>query len=306
MTTNGSKVKTGQTLAVIGCGNMAGAILSGIMASCAKTLSSGAEPRFSHFIATVNSEESAKRLRSRFSHYDDCLHIIKGENVTAMDTADIVLLGFKPYMIDNVLAVHGVREALLGKLVISVLAGSPVEKLKGAIYGDRPHDSWSTPVKEKHIYIKRAMMNVAAEYGESMTVLETNPDIPKAYEELTEWMFSQLGRTAPVAPENYDIAGVMAGASGALLSIAFDGMLDGAVSQGMKRADANKILTQSLISLATLLQNEHPAVLREKISSPKGTTIAGLLSLEEDRARYAFSKATIAASERSKQIGKQA
>ncbi len=72
----------------------------------------------------------------------------------------------------------------------------------------------------------------------------------------------------------------------------------------MKRADANKILTQSLISLATLLQNEHPAVLREKFSSPKGTTIAGLLSLEEDRARYAYSKATIASSERSKEIGK--
>jgi pyrroline-5-carboxylate reductase len=128
--------------------------------------------------------------------------------------------------------------------------------------------------------------------------------VPKEYEDLTEWMFSQLGKIAPVAPELYDVAGVMAGASGALLSVAFDGMLDGAVSQGMKRADANKILTQSLISLATLLQHEHPAVLREKFSSPKGTTIAGLLSLEEDRARYAYSKATIVSSERSKEIGK--
>ncbi|KAG4443361.1 hypothetical protein IFR05_001150 [Cadophora sp. M221] len=299
MATNGFTPKTGLTLGVIGCGNMAGAILSGVLDSCAKTQASGEEPRISRFIATVNSEGSAKRVKGRFSNYGDRLEIRHGENVTAMKDADFVILGFKPYMIDLVLRVEGVREALAGKLVISVLAGSPVEKLHAAIFQAGPRTA-----DEKPFFIKRAMMNMAAEYGQSMTVLETNPDIPKEYEDLTEWMFSQLGKTAPVAPDLYDVAGVMAGASGALLSIAFDGMLDGAVSQGMKRADANKILTQSLISLATLLQNEHPAVLREKFSSPKGTTIAGLLSLEEDRARYAYSKATIASSERSKEIGK--
>ncbi len=63
-------------------------------------------------------------------------------------------------------------------------------------------------------------------------------------------------------------------------------MLDGAISQGMKRADAMKILVGTLFSLAKLLEDGHPAVLREKISSPKGTTIAGLLRLQEDRVRY--------------------
>ncbi|KAH7408036.1 pyrroline-5-carboxylate reductase dimerization-domain-containing protein [Cadophora sp. MPI-SDFR-AT-0126] len=297
MTTNGFTPKAGLTLGVIGCGNMAGAILSGVLDSCAKTQAAG-EPRISRFVATVNSEGSAKRVKSQFDKYSDRLQVIQGDNVKAMREADVVLLGFKPYMIDLVLTVDGVREALAGKLVISVLAGSPVEKLKAAIFHAGPKIA-----DEKPFFIKRAMMNMAAEYGQSMTVLETNPLIPKEHEDLVEWMFSQLGKTAPVAPELYDVAGVMAGASGALLSVAFDGMLDGAVSQGMKRADANKILTQSLISLATLLQNEHPAVLREKFSSPKGTTIAGLLSLEEDRARYAYSRATIASSERSKEIG---
>lgn len=277
---------------------MAGAILSGVLESCAQTDASGKKPRISRFIATVNSKGSAEKVKSRFAQYSDRLEIIQGENVRAMKEADVVLLGFKPYMIDLVLKVDGVREALAGKLVISVLAGSPVDKLNAAIFHAGPKTA-----DEKPFFIKRAMMNIAAEYRESMTVLETT-SMPQEYEDITEWMFGQLGKTAPVAPDLYDVAGVMAGASGALLSVAFDGMLDGAVSQGMKRADANKILTQSLISLATLLQNEHPAVLREKFSSPKGTTIAGLLSLEEDRARYAYSKATIASSERSKEIGK--
>lgn len=219
--------------------------------------------------------------------------------MVSMDDADIVLFAFKPYMIDLVLRVEGVREALAGKLVISVLAGSPPKKLEAAIFHEGPRKE-----QEKPFYIKRAMLNIAAEFGESMTVIETTA-MPQEYEDVTHWMFLQLGKIAPVAPELYDVGGVLAGASGALLSVAFDGMLDGAVSQGLKRADAKKILTQSLFSLAKLLENEHPAVLREMFSSPKGTTIAGLLSLEEDRARYAYSRAVIASSERSKAIGEQ-
>ncbi|KAI9054026.1 hypothetical protein LZ554_001199 [Drepanopeziza brunnea f. sp. 'monogermtubi'] len=296
-TTKDPSTGTGLTFGVIGCGNMASAILFGVLDSCAQAQKAGQAPKISRFIATVNSQASAEELEKRFSEYSDRLEVIQGDNVKAMKRADVVLFGFKPYMIDLVLKVDGVREALADKLIISVLAGSPVEKLRAAIYHSGPKTA-----DEKPFYIKRAMMNIAAEYRQSMTVLETT-SMPQEYERITEWMFSQLGKTAPISTDLYDIAGVMAGASGALLSVAFDGMLDGAVSQGMKRVDANKILAQSLISLATLLQNEHPAVLREKFSSPKGTTIAGLLSLEENRARYAYSQATIASSERSKEIG---
>jgi pyrroline-5-carboxylate reductase len=215
-----------------------------------------------------------------------------------MKEADIVLLAFKPYMIDPVLKQPGVWGALAGKLVISVLVGSPSAKLETAIYNENPN---SKP--EQPIYIKRAMLNIAAEFRESMTVIETT-NMPQEYEEITNWIFLQLGKIAPVAPDLFDIGGVLAGASGALLSVAFDGMLDGAVKQGLKRADAKKILTQSLFSMAKLLETEHPAVLREKFSSPKGTTIDGLLSLEEDRVRYAYSKAVIATTKRSLEIGK--
>ncbi|KAE8448909.1 hypothetical protein EG329_008705 [Mollisiaceae sp. DMI_Dod_QoI] len=279
---------------------MASAILSGVLTACAASDSKGSPPKITRFIATVNSISSATTLNFRFEDRVD-VFFGEGANVRAMQEADIVLLGFKPYMIDQILRQDGVRDALIGKLIISVLVGSPVRKIEAAILQDRPLDER----KGEELYVKRAMMNIAAEFGASMTVIETTEGMPREYDEITEWMFLQLGKTAPVAPELYDIGGVMAGASGALLSVAFDGMLDGAVSQGLKRTDAKKILTQALFSLATLLENgEHPAVLREKFSSPKGTTIDGLLSLEEDRARYAFSKAVIASSKRSQEIGK--
>lgn len=280
---------------------MASAILSGVLKACALAESAGDTPRISRFIATVQSEGSAAALRSRFG---DNVEVIRGDNVKAMNEADVVLLGFKPYMVDQVLRVDGVSKALQGKLVISVLVGSPVQKLEAAIcqWKSGPGAVYQTSGK---FFIKRAMMNIAAEYGASMTVVETNESIPPEMNELTNWIFLQCGKIQPVSPELYDVGGVMAGASGALLSVAFDGMLDGAVSQGLKRADAKKILTQALFSLATLLENgEHPAVLREKFSSPKGTTIDGLLSLEEDRARWAFGRAVIASSKRSQEIGK--
>lgn len=277
---------------------MASAILSAVLESCAAIQAAGDEPRFSRFTATCNSASTVMGLEARFSTYADRLSVWRGENIKAMQEADVILLGFKPYMIDLVLRKEGVREALAGKLVLSVLAGSPVAKIENAIYFSEPRRE-----DEKPFYIKRAMMNLAAEFRESMTVIETS-DMPHEYEELSNWIFLQIGKIAPIAPELYDVGGVLAGVSGALLSVAFDGMLDGAVSQGLKRADATLILRQSLISLAKLLENEHPAVLREKFSSPKGTTIAGLLSLEEDRARYAYSRAVNASTERSKDIGR--
>jgi len=290
--------RLGMTLSIIGCGTLGSAILTGVLEACGRIEANGDEPRISRFIATVNSEGSAEALRSRFAKYLDRLEVRRGDNVTAMKEADIILLGFKPYMVELVLKAEGVREALAGKLVISLLIGTPPKKLEAAIFHAEPRGK-----DEKIFYIKRACLNVAAEFGESMTIIETTP-MPEEYEEVTDWILAQLGKTASVAPDLFDIGCVVGGAAGAFLTVAFDGMLDGAVSQGLKRADANKMLTQLLFSMAKLLENEHPAVLREKFSSPKGTTIDGLLSLEEDRVRHAFSKAVIASSKRSQEIGK--
>ncbi len=108
--------------------------------------------------------------------------------MTAMKEADIVLLAFKPYMVDLVLRAEGVREPLAGKLVISVLVGSPPDKLEAAIFHacERKED-------EAPFYIKRAMLNIAAEFRESMTVIEKT-SMPQEYEDITDWIFLQLGK----------------------------------------------------------------------------------------------------------------
>ena len=277
-------------------GVMGSAILKGVLDACEEARLDGAEPRFAKFIACVNSKESVERLETRFEKYLERLTILQRKNVEGADTADVVMLGCKPYMAEAVLQEKGLAAALEGKLLISFVVGTPHAKILDALYDRNVPSSQDS---RKGIQIVRGMMNLAAQYGESLTVIEDLP-LPGDFLDITNWIFSKLGETALVTPNLYDVGGVIAGASAAFISVAVDGMLDGAVKEGIKRAEARKMLAQTLRSFAALLENgETPDTVREKFSSPKGTTIAGTMSLEEDRVRYAYSKAVVKATERS-------
>jgi pyrroline-5-carboxylate reductase len=270
---------------------MGTAILAGLLT---KMRSPGAEARITRFIACVNSEGSVERLKTRFRESLDRVTVLRQDNIKGMEEADIVLLACKPYMIDSVLSAEKVSAALTGKLMISVVVGTPTRRIHAAIQG--------IDLGPPKCFVVRTMPNLAAEFGESMTVIETT-NIPDKYLEITNWIFLQLGKTVSVTPDVYDVGGVLAGAAGVYLSVAFDGVLDGAVSQGIKRPEARKMMTQALRSLARLLENgDTPDALREKFSSPRGTTIEGLMSLEEDRVRYAYTKAIVKATKRSQSM----
>jgi len=275
---------------------MGSAILEGVLVACEKAQLEGTEPQFSRFIACVNSKGSVERLETRFHKYQDRLSILQKQNVEGAKRADIVMLGCKPYMAHEVLIEDGLEEALKNKLLISFVVGTPHAKIRNSIYKDRVQHE---PLPDDDVKIVRGMMNLAAQYGESLTVIEDLP-LPGDLLDITNWIFSQLGKTALVAPNLYDVGGVIAGASTAFMSVAVDGMLDGAVKEGIKRAEARKMFAQTLRSFASLLENgETPDTIREKFSSPKGTTIAGTMSLEEDRVRAAYSRAIVKATERS-------
>lgn len=275
---------------------MGSAILAGILKSCAATRATGAEPRFTKFIACVNSDASVERLRTRFAEYEDVLKVYVKANVEGMSAADVVLLGVKPYMVEDVLGEEGVAFALMGKLTISFLVGTPIEKIYKIL-----HSSGSKSMMDK-IAVTRVMVNIAAEYGEALTVVDNVP-LPSDYSEITQWMFSQLGKVSLVESSVFDVGGLIAGSSAVFFSVAFDGVLDGAVAQGLKRPAAREMLTQALVGFVKLLEaGNTPDQIREKISSPRGTSIEGLMSLEEDRVRYAYTKCINQATKRSREM----
>ncbi|KAL3420500.1 pyrroline-5-carboxylate reductase [Phlyctema vagabunda] len=291
-----SQKKSGLTLAIIGCGTMCTSILDGIITSTIKTENEGKEPSISSFIGTVISQSSVDRLNKRFP---ERLKVIQGDNVAAMEKADIIMLGCKPYMVEAVLGAQGVKEALTGKFLISVLVGTTPDKMDKCIYPSREDSA-------EMCYIRRAIPNLAASLGESATVVqdtgcraEKHP-LPERYQAVMDFIFTSIGKIHIVAEDIFDIAGILSGPGAVYASLALDGMLDGGVQQGLKRVEGKKILAQALKGLAAILEDGgHPAVLRENASSPRGVTIEGLLSLEEDRVRHAYSKAVIRATERS-------
>lgn len=270
---------------------MGSAILSGLLEASKQ----GSAP-VSSFKACVRSQQSAKDLADRFGSAVDVSY---GNWVEVARDADVILLGTKPYALRDVLGVDGMGDALRGKLVLSILAGIPPLQILQVLYGDQ------VTVDSPPCWVVQSTLNLASRLGHSMTVLNQDAQrLPEAEFQITEWVFSQIGEVQYLAPAFMPAAATFA-ATPAILSLAVDGLLDGAVAQGIQRGTAKEIVAQNLISLAKLLQaGDHPAQLREATSSPRGLTIQALLHLERERVRANFADAFINATEYGKNMAK--
>ncbi|CAG8049942.1 unnamed protein product [Penicillium olsonii] len=284
-----------QTLGFIGCGNMGGAVLNGILTASFTNPSTEAKP-ISRFIACTKSAGSAACIESKIAPaHRDIISVVSGQNVQTMRESDIVILGCKPFMADEVLREEGVREALAGKLVISMLAGQSCENLTRIIKeGSGAHGSENMELVQGPKVMK-VIPNMGAQFGESMTIIETPAaGIEEAMVRTVEWIFGQVGKIKFLAPEQTGLATVLVGATLATLTLPIEGLLDGCVAEGFRRADAMEMVLQGIRGLSAVLESgAHPAAVRESISSPRGCTIQTLLSLEKAGTRSDFAEAMI-------------
>ena len=178
-------------------------------------------------------------------------------------TNKTLLLCVKPANVEEV------SKKLKGKakVLISVLAGTSVEKLK------------------KHFKPKavvRAMPNMAASVGASMTTLTGDEKFRKEAESL----LGTVGTTLWLNSEKeIDIATALAGSGPAYLALIAEALADGAVKQGLKREDAMATMRGLFAGFGQLIQEVHPALLKDGVMSPGGTTAAGYAALEEGKVR---------------------
>ncbi len=190
----------------------------------------------------------------------------------------IVILAVKPQSLDS-LHVEGRAEG-----VISILAGVTLEKLKTKI------DSKS--------YV-RAMPNMAALVRKSATSLCGDEKLKSTAIEV----LNSIGKCFWLESEDeLDIATGLAGSSPAWIALVAEALSDGAVNLGLKREISYKYVAQLFEGVGEVLQNEHPAILKDKVTSPAGTTIAGLAKLEEGGVRDSFIKAMEASYKRAKRL----
>ena len=201
-----------------------------------------------------------------------------------LDNFDIsektVLLCVKPANVEEV------SKKLKGKarVLFSVLAGTSLEKLN------------------KHLKPKavvRAMPNLAASVGASMTTLTGDEEFRKEAEAL----LGAVGNTLWLGSEKeIDIATALAGSGPAYLALIAEALADGAVKQGLKREDAMATMRGLFSGFGTLIQEVHPALLKDGVMSPGGTTAAGYAALEEGNVRAACIDAIEEAYKRAKEL----
>ncbi|OKP14255.1 Pyrroline-5-carboxylate reductase [Penicillium subrubescens] len=276
---------------------MGGAILHGVLDAAFSSKASDFIKRrpVSRFIACTKTAPSADRLRASIpTEQQPHIQVMSSQAVPVqvMNHADIVVLGFKPFMAEDVLSAEGVREALAGKLVISLLAGQTPQNLARII---REGSTDLNGVNSTNPVIVKAIPNMGAQFRQSVTIIET-PDepIPEHMTEVVEWMFKQVGEIKYLPQSQMDLGSVLVGAALAAMTVPIEGILDGCVAEGLKRNDAMEMLLGGLRGLSAALESGiHPAVLRESISSPRGCTIQALLTLEKAGSRADYAEAII-------------
>ncbi|KAF8652762.1 hypothetical protein AX16_004258 [Volvariella volvacea WC 439] len=306
----------GYTLCVLGCGTMGIAVLSGVIESLDATLKlrNGFEKWESHtpgtttptgtpdvstptrFIACVSREESANKLRGVFGKLGalgEGVVVVASQNLWAVQQADVVLLCCKPQLAHTILEEQGIKEALEGKLLISILAGVTIPQLTG----------WVSSTTR----IVRAMPNTPCKIREGMTVVSTI--LPSAHAEIDRAIilkiFSSIGRCRFLDEKHFDACTALSGSGPAFACIFLEAMADGGVMMGLPRAEALELAAQTLQGAARMVLGggTHPAQLKDAVTTPGGCTIAGLLALEDGRVRSTIARGIQIATERASELG---
>lgn len=170
------------------------------------------------------------------------------------------------------------------KVVYSVLAGVTLQTLQNAINTNA---------------VVRSMPNLAASVGKSMTTLTGD----ETFKEEALALFNSIGSTLWLQSEKeIDIATALAGSGPAYLTLIAEALADGAVKNGLKRSDAMSVMRGLFGGFGELIQDVHPALLKDGVMSPGGTTAAGYAALEENGARNACIKAIDAAYKKAKEL----
>jgi pyrroline-5-carboxylate reductase len=151
------------------------------------------------------------------------------------------------------------------------------------------------------------MPNAAALVLQSATALTAGSRAQTADVALARELFDCVGRTVQVPETLMDAVTGLSGSGPAFVLLAVEAMADGAVCSGMPRPMALELAAQTMAGTAKMLLStgEHPAVLKDRVTSPGGTTIAGLLELEAAGTRHAFARAVIRAAERAAELGRK-
>ena len=263
-------------LGFIGCGNMAQAMITGIIG---KNVVPAEE-----VIAADLAFAKVEKIKEKFQIN------ITTDNCEAAK-ADIVVLSVKPQMYKDV--IHEIRDCITkSQLVVTIAAGVTMAQSERQ-FG-------------KEVKIIRVMPNTPALVGEGMAgICQNEYTTPEDMEKVCQ-IFRSFGQVEIVTESLMDAVVGVSGSSPAYVYMFIEALADAAVMQGIPRDKAYIFAAQSVYGSAKVVleTGKHPGELKDAVCSPAGTTIEAVRVLEEKGMRSAVIEATIAASKKSKEMGK--
>lgn len=239
-----------KTIAIIGGGNLGQAIASGLLSECFKV---------SNLTITRHKTELLSDFKSQGVR-------VTSDNINAVQTAEIIIIAVKPYKIESVLKELSPYISH-NHLIISVVSDFSIEAIKKLLQ--------TSPV------VYRAMPNTASSVNQSMTCIASDNASEEDTKTVTS-IFNALGETIRIDEQLMDAATVL-GACGIAYVLRFiRGMIQGGVEIGFDAKTATQIATQTVKGASELLlqKGNHPEAEIDKVTTPKGCTIAGLNEME--------------------------
>jgi pyrroline-5-carboxylate reductase len=210
---------------------------------------------------------------------------VTAENQEVALSREAVILAIKPQALENIKPV-----VLQTNLLISILAGIPIARLIKVF---------------NFVDIIRAMPNTPATVGAGITAITAAHEMDSTFIDLSKKIFASIGQVVQIPENLMDAVTGLSGSGPAYVAILIESLADGGVAAGLPRATALQLAIQTVLGTAQLLQTRdlHPAILKDQVSSPGGTTIAGVKALEQGGFRAATIEAVLASYSRSKELG---
>jgi pyrroline-5-carboxylate reductase len=277
VSTSASALLAPHVIGFIGAGNMAEAMIGGLVR--------GNHVRADRVAASDPRKERLDELRAAFGIE------VTNYNREIVQRCDLVVLSVKPQIMDKVLREIG-DQMKAGTLVVSIAAGVDTSTIEDAV--------------PDGVRVVRAMPNTPALVGAGATAISAGKHASEADMAVAKALFDAVGITVELDEGHLDAVTGLSGSGPAYIFLILEALADAGVKVGLSRRAAQRLAAQTVMGSAKMLleTDEHPGKLKDMVTSPGGTAIAGLHTLEEGGLRTTLINAVETATKRARELGR--
>lgn len=272
---------------------MGQAVLSAIYKAC-EAENDEARKLYPAKIITCNHDKnSAQQVTELISTFNESPNGIEvestyGKNVDAVKQSDVIILGTKPFLAEQVL--DGVKDVIKGKLIISLAAGWTIGQLQ--VY---------TPS------VSRVMTNTPAKYGYGCAVVAHSPEVTETQKSLVSELIGHVGKYVELPEKNMDAATALVGSGPAFVLLVLESLMESGIKMGIPLKESTECAVKVLEGTAKMVEESgiHPSVLKHQVCTPGGTTIAGLCVMEDKGVKSGIIRGVEEAARVASELGKK-